>query len=116
VTNDSPNSVPVTIPAGQSESYAIDLGLDRAHRLEFPDEGWTPAVVTFRVSYNGEDFDSLFLDTAEYVVSTAAADRACVLDQAAFYGVRRLIVRSGTATAPVVQSAARVLRLVKAPE
>jgi hypothetical protein len=112
---DSPNSVALVIPAGQWESQAVDLGLATGHRIEFPDDDWTAAVLTFRVSYNGDDFDDLFMDSAEYVLSTAAAGRAVVLNQEAFFGVRRLIARSGTAAAPVVQVAQRALRLVKAP-
>lgn len=113
---DTPNSVAVVIAAGASLSQAIDLGMARAHRLEFPDDAWTDASVTFQASYDGVDFDDLFLDTAEYVVSTAAVGRAIILNQEAFYGVRRLKVRSGTAAAPVNQAAERILRLVKAPE
>lgn len=113
--SDSPNTVAVVIPAGQSESQAIDLGLATAHRLEMPDDAWTAAAITFRVSYNGEDFDDLFLETAEYQVTTAAIGRAIILNQEVFFGIRRLIIRSGTAAAPVNQDAARTIRLVKAP-
>ncbi len=113
--SDSPNTVAAIIPAGQSESQAIDLGLSRAHRIEMPDGGWTAAMITFRVSYDGADFDDLFLDTAEYQVSTAASGRAITLNQEVFYGVRRLIVRSGTSAAPVNQAAERILTVVTVP-
>lgn len=113
--SDSPNTVAAIIPAGQSESQPIDLGLATAHRLEMPDDAWTAAAITFRVSHNGEDYDDLYLETAEYQITTAAVGRAILLNQEAFYGIRRFIIRSGTAAAPVNQAAERTIRVVKAP-
>lgn len=115
MSEDTPNTVALVIPAGESEAPAVDLGLFRAHRLEFPAE-WDAASVTFQVSYDGTVYVDLFTETAEYVVTAAAAGRAVLLDQEAFYGIRRLILRSGTAETPVLQTAQRTVRLVKAPE
>jgi hypothetical protein len=112
--SEAPGAFAAVIPAGQALSQAIDMGLSTIHRIEMPDT-WTAAGLTFRVSFDGQDFDDLYVDNAEYVVTAAAADRAVVLDQAAFYGVRRVIVRSGTAASPVIQAAERTLWLAKAP-
>ncbi|MEW5687431.1 MAG: hypothetical protein AB1942_21145 [Pseudomonadota bacterium] len=110
---DSPNTVEAIIPAGQSESQAIDLGQFIAHRLEMPDDGWTAAAITLRVSRNGEDYDDVFVETGEYQLTSAAAGRAIILDPAIMIGVRRLIVRSGTSGAPVNQAAERRVCVVK---
>ncbi len=110
-----PDAVNVTIPAGQSLSGPADLVLARLHRLDMP-AAWTAASITLQVSEDGETFNDVFLDTAEYVVTTAAPNRSILIDQALAFGVRYWRVRSGTSAAPVNQAADRVLQLVTAPQ
>lgn len=108
--------VPVvaTIASGAAISSAIDLGVERAHRLAFP-AAWTAAVVTFQTSADGATFNDLYDQFGEITLGTAAASRSILMPQEAFFGVRYLKVRSGTSASPVNQAAARSLTLVTVP-
>jgi len=106
----------VTIANGASLSGAADLGRHRLHRIIMP-AAWTAASITFEVSYDGTSYNALYLDSGEYTIgsSVAGASRSIVVDQAAFYGVRCVKVRSGTSSAGVNQGAARDITLVTVP-
>jgi len=110
-----PAVVEVAIANGQALSAAADLQIVRLHRINMP-AGWTAATITFQVSDDGEEWADLYLATDEYEVTAAAANRSIVVDQALFFGVRWLKVRSGTAAAAVNQGAERILKLVTAPQ
>lgn len=115
MTDPEHNIEHITIPAGQSLSEGIDLTSSRLHRIEMP-TAWDPASITLLAAGNADgDFLPVYLDTAEYVITSAAAGRAIVVDQALAFGVRHLMIRSGTSGAPVNQTAARRLTLVTAP-
>ncbi|MDZ4372671.1 MAG: hypothetical protein U1C74_14770 [Phenylobacterium sp.] len=113
--SEAPNIVVARIEADSDESGPIDLGVYRAHRLEMP-AGWTEAPITFQVSATGEAFVDLYTEEGEYVIETAQAGRAIILDQEAFYGIRRFKIRSGTADEPVAQGNLREILVVKAPQ
>lgn len=104
------------IANGAALSAAVDLGADRAHRIVLP-AAWTAAALTFQASSDGVGFADLYDRDGEVILPAAvvAANRTVVLDQAAFYGIRYLKVRSGTSAAPVNQAAARNLLLVTVP-
>lgn len=105
-----------TIANGSALSPAIDLGLQRLHRIRLP-AGWTAAGLTFQDSDDGVTFGDSYTDAAEYAVpsAVAAVGRSILVDQALFYGIRFLKVRSGTSAAPVNQAADRVINLVTVP-
>lgn len=108
--------VTATIANGASLSGVVDLGADRAHRLLIP-AGWTAAAITFQASADGATFGDLYDAVGEITLSSTvvAASRSIVLDQAAFYGIRYLKIRSGTAAAVVAQGAQRDITVVTVP-
>lgn len=112
VASAAPGVATATIASGGSLSGAVDLGEQRAHRLALPGV-WTTAAITFQVSYDGLAFNDLYTPDGEYTLSSSvvAASRSITLDQAVFYGVRYLKVRSGTAGAAVNQAAERVINI-----
>lgn len=112
VSSAAPGVAQATIANGAALSGAVDLGEQRAHRLSLA--GWTPAPITFQVAYDAlATFVDLYTADGEYTLSSSvvAASRSIVLDQAVFYGVRHLKIRSGTAGAPVNQAANRVITI-----
>jgi hypothetical protein len=112
VASAAPGVASVTILSGGSLSGAVDLGEQRAHRLALP-AGWTAAPITFQVSYDGVGFNDLYTPDGEYILASGVVgvSRSVTLDQAVFYGVRHLKIRSGTAVTPVNQAADRVINI-----
>ncbi len=106
----------LVIATGQSLSAAIDLGLQRLHRIRMP-AAWSAAAVSFQDSDDGVTYGDTFGETAEYAITSAqaAAGRTILVDQELFYGIRFLKVRSGVTAAPVAQAADRTLTLITVP-
>jgi hypothetical protein len=109
-----PDVMDAVIAAGQSVSGAVDLQLDRLHRIDMP-AGWDAASLTLLASHDGITFSSLFTETAEYVITAAGAGRSIWIDPGLAYGIRWLQLRSGTAAAPVNQTAERTFKLATVP-
>lgn len=103
------------IPAGAALSAEVDLRNGRLHRIDMP-EAWTAASITLLGRSSEGPFRALYLETAEYVVTTAAAGRSIVINPALAFGIRHLKVRSGVEGAPVNQLAERTLKLVTVSE
>lgn len=107
--------IPVQIAAGASESAQVDIGGYTAVGLIVP-ASWTTAGITFQASADGGTTWFELVDdtnTALGVSSIAnGAGRFVALDPAQWRGVRSLKIRSGTAGAPVVQTAAVTLTLL----
>ncbi len=108
--------VSATILLGESLSDAIDLDAERAHRIALP-AAWTASAITFRSSSDGTSWNDLYTELGEYTLNSSivGASRTIVLDQAVFYGIRHLKVRSGTSAAAVNQAAARTITVVTVP-
>lgn len=109
-------AVTVTILSGQSLSGAIDLAAERAHRITLP-AAWTAAAITFQASADGVTYSDLYNEGGEYSLGSTVvgASRTILLDQATFYGIRYLNIRSGTAAAAVNQGADRIITIVTVP-
>jgi hypothetical protein len=79
---------------------------------------WTPAPITFLMQFapvgTTSDYTnrSLYSETGEYVIPTAAAYRVIALNHCLFLGAAYVWIRSGTEASPVAQTAARTLTLV----
>ena len=100
-----------TIANGASLSDAVNLQNLVLCHLVMP-AAWTAAVLTFQVSWDGTEWNTLYAsDGTEYTVQ-AAASRRIILPPADFVGVRYIKVRSGTQAAPVNQGAARTIGLI----
>ena len=109
--------VSATIAINTAITDVIDLGDNRLHRIAMPSQ-WTTAALSFQVSSDGVNFNDFFDKNGEIsllATTVVAASRSILVDQAAFYGVRYLKIRSGTTGATVNQSAARALTLVTVP-
>lgn len=97
---------------GNTITSAIDLGAQRLFAILIP-AGWTGAGLSFQASVDGAAWADLYNGSGELVIAAGAigASRAVLVDPAAFFGIRYLKIRSGTAAAPVAQAAARALVL-----
>ena len=95
---------------------SIDLATQRLHRIIMPGT-WTAAPLTFQSSVDGSTWNDLYTEFGEYTIGSgvAGASRSIVVDYPAFFGVRYLKIRSGTAASPVNQAASRSLTLVTVP-
>jgi hypothetical protein len=116
VASAAPGSAAAAILNGASLSGVIDLGEQRLHRVAMG-AGWTPASMTFLASSDGTAFNDLYNESGEYALGSGvvAAGRSIVVDQALFYGIRYLKLRSGPAAAAVNQLADRTINLVTVP-
>jgi hypothetical protein len=105
------STVTVTIPAGQSVSNSADLTAGSLALVISP-QVWDPANISFLVSDDNTNFVDLFdADGAEAIKAMAPGRGilvATALTQAAMY----LKIRSGPRANPVIQSAARIFKLV----
>jgi len=95
--------------ASLSEAIAVDYvtitGIERF-------ANWTAADITFSVSNDGATFTDLYDSTGtEVKVTTGSGARMIALSAGDYWPVRFLKIRSGTSATPVVQVAARALRL-----
>ncbi len=98
-------------------SAEIDLGANfLLCAIDMPDD-WSAADLTFQVSSEpGGTFNNLYDSAGSEKSIKVDKDCYVVLGDLEFWrGVRYLKVRSGTATTPVQQGAARTLYLVTRP-
>lgn len=103
--------VPATIKAGEWLSTSVTLTTNALAMVFAPDQ-WTPANISFQVSYDNTHWVDLFdADGAELLKPIAAGTAVNVdtsLTQAALY----LRLRSGPRSAPVPQAQDAVFTLV----
>lgn len=104
-------STAVTLPAGcRAVAIAMPAALN-------PAAGWTAANLTFQVSVAASAGTEIWANrkddyNIELAVQVGAASDVIDLPFANWFWVRRVRVRSGTATAPVAQEAARTLAFI----
>jgi hypothetical protein len=106
---------PATIAAGQSLSGPVPMGVDTLVGIEMP-AAWTAAPLTFQVSPDGGTTWQELYDGAgnevTILAASAAAGRFIQMTSYMWRGINMLRVRSGTAGAPVAQSAGAVVTLI----
>lgn len=103
--------VAAAIASGSSLSPGVDLQGLHLCGLRMP-AGWDAASVTLQVSYDGQTWRDLY-DVNGEVAIPVAASRHVALELGRFVGIGSWVrVRSGTAAAPVNQSALRTIELV----
>lgn len=114
--------VDVTIAESASLSAAVDLKGRTACAIQVPAaSAWTNADLTFEASFDGVTYGPVRVDNyfTEYVIdlpATASLDSDLVpLNLEIFACIRYLKVRSGTNATPVVQGAARTIRIAFRP-
>ncbi|MCW5976848.1 MAG: hypothetical protein KIT09_02165 [Bryobacteraceae bacterium] len=104
--------IPVTIPADETLSSAVDLSERVLVGIAMP-AAWDAADLTLQMSPDG---GATWLDVLNAVgveESVAAeAGRYFHVDAAHFRGIRYIRLRSGTSASPVEQAEARTLILV----
>lgn len=111
------NSNKVIIKANESLSNEIDLRETKSAMLYMP-SAWTTANITFQAAeesiLKGGTFLDLYDDAGVEVNIAVAASRAIGIDISALklLAVQWLMLRSGTTSTPVAQTAARTLYLV----
>ena len=102
------------IASGASLSSSVSVFVRSSQRLvaiQMPNN-WTPADLSFRVSWDNITFYDFYrADGSEYVVE-AAPDRWVNIEPDDFPGVRYIKVRSGTLYEPVLQLGARSLGII----
>ncbi|SHJ70439.1 hypothetical protein SAMN05444159_1273 [Bradyrhizobium lablabi] len=103
--------VSVTIANGTSLSAAAPLGDSVLTGIAMP-AAWDAAGLSFQVSADGGATWGEMQSISAVVSVTAALGQYIALDPAIWRGINMIKVRSGTAAAPVAQTADRVLTLV----
>lgn len=110
---------PAVIAAGQSLSAAVSLGALTLVGISMP-ATWTVAALTFQVSPDGgTTWQELFNDAGAEISITAAAGQFIipVADPSYLWrGINMVKVRSGTPSAPVVQTGGATINLVTRSE
>lgn len=107
----NPSTQTATISNGASLSGAIDLAGKTLLGIHMP-SAWTTANLTFSVSEDGVTYDDLYDNVGTEKTIIAAASRYIFTTPADLVGIRFVKVRSGTASVPVNQGAARAITLV----
>jgi len=100
-----------TIAAGQSLSDAIDFGQTKPFLIISPPD-WTPANLTFQVSIDGTAFFGLHMFASAMRIVGCVPNTAYVLDQELWPKNVWMKFRSGTPESPVIQTAARVFKVL----
>lgn len=107
---------PATIANAGSLSGAIDLGATHLFAIRLDPTAWTAASLTFQASIDGTNFFNLYDNFGSEVGWTVAAQTIVLnASPAQWLGIRWLKIRSGTASSPVAQGAARALTVVGVP-
>lgn len=109
----APTSGTVTISAAASQSGALQVD-GKFVGLIMP-AAWSAAAITFLGSPDNVTYSPIYDDLGERTIisADAAINRMILFELADWLGVKFVKVRSGTAAAPVVQAADRVLTLLK---
>lgn len=103
--------IPVTISNGTSLSVPVPLGDSPLTGIAMP-AAWDAAGLSFQVSADGGATWGEMQSISAVVSVTAAAGQYIAIDPTLWRGINMIKVRSGTAAAPVNQTADRVLTLV----
>lgn len=110
---------PATIASGQALSGPVPLGALTLVGISMP-AVWTPAVLTFQVSPDGgTTWQELYDGAGNEVTFTAGAGQFIIPladPSSAWRGINMVQMRSGTAAAPVNQTACAVINLVTRSE
>ena len=98
----------INIEAGESLSNGVDCTEGPLVRLTMS-EFWTPANISFQISWDGERYNNLVGMNGEEKVMPVTPGSAVVLAQLgdALKAVQFLKIRSGTSTNPVPQEERR---------
>lgn len=100
-----------TIGVGASLSAEVALGEKTLVGIVMP-AGWDAAALTFQASPDDVNFSELYSSAGSAVSFTVAAGQFIAVDPTTWRGVTGIKVRSGTAAAPVNQTANRSLTLI----
>ena len=103
----------VTLSSGSSLSPGIDLDGLTLVGILMPST-WDGTAITFRASINGTAWFDLYDAAGNEVTLSVAPSRYIQIDPRRFVGIRYLRIRSGTGSAPVNQTASRVVQLILA--
>jgi len=104
-------ATPVTISNGTSLSPAISIGNGLLVGIAMS-AGWDAASMTFQVSYDGGTTFQEMQSSSAAISFTVALGQFIAVDPTLWRGVNTLKVRSGTAAAPVNQTADRIINLI----
>ena len=99
----------VTIAASASVSNPVYLGQRSIATIGMP-ATWTAAVLTFQASFDGTNWQNVYVGGAEYS-ETVVADTAQP-PASAYLQFPYVRIRSGTTLTPVTQAAARTINLM----
>lgn len=105
-----------TIANGTSLSDAVNIENQNMFAIIMP-AAWTAAALTFQGSIDGTNFFNLYDDTGTEISFTVAASRYVLIRwPAMFFGLKKLKIRSGTASVAVNQAAERALTVIIIPD
>jgi hypothetical protein len=99
-----------TIAAGAALSDVIDCSTGAPVFLHMPSD-WTPARLTFQVSYDGTNFNDLFDSEAREISFNAVPGTSVRMDSMQWLPVTWLKVRSGPRDNPRAQESARAVNV-----
>lgn len=103
--------IAATIANGASETDVIDLG-DWVPSAIQMSAGWDTAALTLRGSFDGTNFFPIYVDGSEFSISAPAVSALHMISIPAMGALKFLKIRSGTASSPVNQTAARSLAVI----
>ncbi len=90
------------IRKGESESEVVDVGNDELVRITMPGN-WTPAILTFEISTDGQMFNPLHEPDGGEVSINVFPGAAVIIPELWARAIKFLKVRSGTRERPVAQ-------------
>lgn len=105
-----------TIAAGENLSNALNVNSGGVYRIVMPNV-WESAVITFQLSYDGNEFYNVYDRTGVEVSMRCEPQSVVPIGEYLFY-IHSVKIRSGTRREPVVQPLAAVFKVIletKAP-
>lgn len=110
------HSYPATFAPGASLSGPTATGVDTLVGISMP-ATWTAAALTFQISPDGgTTWQELYDGAGNEVTVMAAAGQFIQMTSYLWRGMNLFQIRSGTAAAPVTQSAGAIITLIGRPE
>lgn len=100
-----------TIPAGQSLSAAVDVGLGDLVRFYMP-PAWSPANLTFQMSPDNVAYSDLFNQDSGGEFMIGVRPNVVIVTGVQWRALAWMKIRSGTSGRPVIQAQDRVFKLV----
>lgn len=115
ISYNQPKVTVATIAASASLSAAVALPIGHVLVAIVMPSAWDAAGITLQGSFDGTTYQNVYIAAGTELALTVAAATNVALDPLLYQAFPFLKIRSGTAGAPVNQTASRAITLITRP-